>query len=75
MWGREGILNALKAGAWIVREDGLYRLSLKDGERQPVSKRRCVAFINKGVVVPVAAGLARGLVSAWQLAPEEPKEK
>jgi hypothetical protein len=60
----------------IVRhrqKNGLYCLSLKGSERQPVSKRRCVAFISKNVVVPLAAGQSKGFVSAWQLAPEEPK--
>lgn len=42
-------------------------------ERRPVSKRRCIAFIDKGVVVPLAAGMSKGFVSAWQLDPEGPK--
>ena len=61
------IKNVLKAGGSIIREDGLYRLLLANGQKQPVSKRRCVAMITKKLVVPAENG--------WVLAPEVPAEE
>ena len=40
-----------------------------------LSKRRCVAMIQKELVRPLAAGMSKGFVSAWELAPETPKEE
>jgi hypothetical protein len=61
------IKNVLKAGGSVIRENGLYRLLLADGQKQPVSKRRCIALIAKKLVVPTETG--------WALAPEAPKEE
>jgi hypothetical protein len=61
------IKNVLKAGGSVIRENGLYRLLLADGQKQPVSKRRCVAMITKKLVVPAENG--------WVLAPEVPAEE
>lgn len=62
------ILAALKKDGLLYLDKGLYRLDV-EGIVHPVSKRRASALVKTDLVKPVAPGMSKGFVHAWQYNP------